>query len=53
MVAKKDYHAMKHPDLGETIPNLEVIKTMQVFYKIILYRRTNKFLNIMVLATKI
>nr|BAN20876.1 ribosomal protein S10b [Riptortus pedestris] len=28
MVAKKDYHALKHPDL-ETIPNLEVIKTMQ------------------------
>lgn len=29
MVAKKDYHALKHPDL-ELIPNLEVIKTMQV-----------------------
>ncbi|KAF6199624.1 hypothetical protein GE061_005922 [Apolygus lucorum] len=28
MVAKKDYHALKHPDL-EVIPNLEVIKTMQ------------------------
>lgn len=29
MVAKKDYHAPKHPEL-ETIPNLEVIKAMQV-----------------------
>ncbi|CAG5107697.1 Similar to RpS10: 40S ribosomal protein S10 (Spodoptera frugiperda) [Cotesia congregata] len=28
MVAKKDYHAPKHPEL-ETIPNLEVIKAMQ------------------------
>lgn len=31
MVAKKDYHAPKHPEL-ETIPNLEVIKAMQVNY---------------------
>lgn len=29
MVAKKDYHAPKHPEL-EMIPNLEVIKAMQV-----------------------
>lgn len=29
MVAKKDYHAPKHPEL-ETIPNLQVIKAMQV-----------------------
>lgn len=29
MVAKKDYHASKHPEL-ETIPNLQVIKAMQV-----------------------
>ncbi|CAB0008680.1 unnamed protein product [Nesidiocoris tenuis] len=28
MVAKKDYHALKHTDL-EPIANLEVIKTMQ------------------------
>ncbi|XP_014241154.1 40S ribosomal protein S10-like [Cimex lectularius] len=28
MVAKKDYNEQKHPDL-ESIPNLEVIKTMQ------------------------
>ncbi|GBP17104.1 40S ribosomal protein S10 [Eumeta japonica] len=28
MVAKKDYHAPKHPDL-EKIPNLQVIKAMQ------------------------
>ncbi|XP_066146401.1 small ribosomal subunit protein eS10 [Euwallacea fornicatus] len=28
MVAKKDYHAPKHPEL-ETIPNLEVIKALQ------------------------
>ncbi|XP_025836723.1 40S ribosomal protein S10 [Agrilus planipennis] len=28
MVAKKDYHAPKHPEL-ETIPNLQVIKAMQ------------------------
>lgn len=36
MVAKKDYHALKHPDL-ETIPNLEVIKTMQVFVLFFFY----------------
>lgn len=29
MVAKKDFHAPKHPEL-ETIPNLEVIKALQV-----------------------
>lgn len=29
MVAKKDFHAPKHPEL-ETIPNLQVIKAMQV-----------------------
>lgn len=29
MVAKKDFHAPKHPEL-ETIQNLHVIKTMQV-----------------------
>jgi small subunit ribosomal protein S10e len=29
MVAKKDYHAPKHPAL-ENIPNLQVIKAMQV-----------------------
>lgn len=29
MVAKKDYHAPKHLEL-ETIPNLQVIKAMQV-----------------------
>uniref|UniRef100_A0A1B6KIU3 Plectin/eS10 N-terminal domain-containing protein n=1 Tax=Graphocephala atropunctata TaxID=36148 RepID=A0A1B6KIU3_9HEMI len=28
MVAKKDFHAPKHPEL-ETIPNLQVIKAMQ------------------------
>ncbi|XP_043674603.1 40S ribosomal protein S10-like [Vespula pensylvanica] len=28
MVAKKDYHAPKHPEL-ESIPNLQVIKAMQ------------------------
>ncbi|XP_011062973.1 PREDICTED: 40S ribosomal protein S10-like [Acromyrmex echinatior] len=28
MVAKKDYHASKHPEL-ENIPNLQVIKAMQ------------------------
>lgn len=28
MVAKKDYHAPKHPEL-ELIPNLQVIKAMQ------------------------
>ncbi|XP_067002102.1 small ribosomal subunit protein eS10 [Anabrus simplex] len=28
MVAKKDFHAPKHPDL-QTIPNLQVIKAMQ------------------------
>lgn len=28
MVAKKDYHAPKHPEL-ETIPNLQVIKALQ------------------------
>lgn len=29
MVAKKDYHTPKHPEL-ESIPNLQVIKAMQV-----------------------
>lgn len=29
MVAKKDFHAPKHPEL-EAIPNLHVIKAMQV-----------------------
>lgn len=29
MVAKKDFHAPKHPEL-ESIPNLQVIKAMQV-----------------------
>lgn len=28
MVAKKDYHAPKHPEL-ESIPNLQVIKALQ------------------------
>lgn len=35
MVAKKDFHAPKHPEL-ETIPNLQVIKAMQVRIHIIL-----------------
>lgn len=35
MVAKKDFHAPKHPEL-ETIPNLQVIKAMQVRILIIL-----------------
>lgn len=29
MVCMKDYHAPKHPEL-ETIPNLQVIKALQV-----------------------
>jgi len=29
MVAKKDFHAPKHPEL-DNIPNLQVIKAMQV-----------------------
>lgn len=29
MVAKKDFHAPKHQDL-ENVPNLHVIKTLQV-----------------------
>ena len=29
MVARKDYNVPKHPEL-ETVPNLEVIKAMQV-----------------------
>ena len=29
MVAKKDFNAPRHPDL-ETVPNLQVIKAMQV-----------------------
>ena len=29
MVAKKDFHAPKHPEL-DTIPNLQVIKALQV-----------------------
>lgn len=40
MVAKKDYHAPKHPEL-ETIPNLEVIKAMQVNYILMLNFRIN------------
>lgn len=36
MVAKKDYHAPKHPEL-ECIPNLQVIKAMQVIYDMIMY----------------
>lgn len=35
MVAKKDYHAPKHPEL-ECIPNLQVIKAMQVIIIIII-----------------
>lgn len=31
MVAKKDYHAPKHPEL-ENLPNLQVIKAMQVIH---------------------
>lgn len=31
MVAKKDFHAPKHPEL-ETIQNLHVIKAMQVSF---------------------
>lgn len=30
MVAKKDFNAPRHPDL-ETVPNLQVIKAMQVW----------------------
>uniref|UniRef100_A0A0K8TP54 Putative 40s ribosomal protein s10b n=1 Tax=Tabanus bromius TaxID=304241 RepID=A0A0K8TP54_TABBR len=29
IVAKKDFHLPKHPDLEEDIPNLHVIKTLQ------------------------
>lgn len=29
IVAKKDFHAPKHPEL-ETVPNLHVIKALQV-----------------------
>lgn len=35
MVAKKDFHAPKHPEL-ETIPNLQVIKAMQVRLEVLL-----------------
>lgn len=35
MVAKKDFHAPKHPEL-ENIPNLQVIKAMQVRFLIVL-----------------
>ena len=34
MVAKKDFNAPRHPDL-ETVPNLQVIKAMQVLADII------------------
>lgn len=34
MVAKKDFHAPKHPEL-ESIPNLQVIKAMQVRFLIV------------------
>ena len=38
MVAKKDYHAPKHPALElENIPNLQVIKAMQVCILFILF----------------
>ena len=42
MVAMKDYHAPKHPEL-ETIPNLHVIKAMQVcfFYFTFLFIKIN------------
>lgn len=43
MVAKKDYHAPKHPEL-ETIPNLQVIKAMQVKINFFLDKAQNKFL---------
>lgn len=33
MVAEKDFHKPVHPDL-ESIPNLQVIKAMQVFIQI-------------------
>lgn len=38
MVAKKDYHAPKHPEL-ENIPNLQVIKAMQVIISIFFFPR--------------
>ncbi len=31
MVAKKDFHAAKHPEV-EAVPNLHVIKALQVSY---------------------
>lgn len=34
MVAKKDFHAPKHPEL-ESIPNLQVIKAMQVRFPVV------------------
>ncbi len=30
MVAKKDFHAAKHPEV-EAVPNLHVIKALQVY----------------------
>lgn len=39
MVAKKDFNATKHPEL-ETVPNLQVIKALQVNYEVKLLNRT-------------
>lgn len=43
MVAKKDYHAPKHPEL-ESIPNLQVIKAMQVKFILMFNFKRNYYL---------
>lgn len=52
MVAKKDYHAPKHPEL-ETIPNLEVIKAMQVSNQTINYLFFLRPINYCIIITMV
>jgi small subunit ribosomal protein S10e len=46
MVAEKDFHKPVHPDL-EGIPNLQVIKAMQVF-ELLLFHFSTIFINIII-----
>lgn len=45
MVAKKDFHAPKHPEL-ESIQNLHVIKAMQVNYKLLQFYNSFHYFKI-------
>jgi hypothetical protein len=47
LVAMKDSHLAKHPDID--VPNLHVMKSLQVYSYICLFQCISKILNVLVL----